>query len=93
MRLDLYLSKVCLLKTRSQAARSLERGEIRLNGDIPRPSREVKPGDLIEMTTDRRELRVRVVLVPEKNVSRKEAHSCYETLLDRARERWEEDAE
>lgn len=93
MRLDLYLSKVCLLKTRSQAARSLERGEVRVNGDVPRPSREVKPGDLIEMRTGRREIRVRVVQVPEGNVSRKEAHSCYETLLDRARDRWEEDGE
>jgi ribosome-associated heat shock protein Hsp15 len=91
MRLDLYLGTVCLLKTRSQAARSLERGQVRVNGEIPRASREVHPGDLIELKTNDRELKVRVLLVPEKSVSRKEAHTCYETLLDRRRERWEEE--
>jgi ribosome-associated heat shock protein Hsp15 len=90
MRLDLFLSKACLRKTRSQAARLLERGEVRVNGEAPRPSREVHVGDVIDILSDRREIRVRVLVIPEKNVSRREAHALYETLLDRPRPDWED---
>jgi len=91
MRLDLFLSKVCLLKTRSRAARALERDQIRVNGDAPRASREVRAGDVIEIRTDRRELRVRVLAVPGGSVSRRDAKECYETLEDRRRDGWDED--
>jgi ribosomal 50S subunit-recycling heat shock protein len=91
MRLDLFLSKVCLLKTRSQAARALERDQIRVNGDAPRASRGIRAGDVIEVRTDRRELRVRVLAVPEGNVSRRDAKEYYETLEDRRRDGWDED--
>jgi ribosome-associated heat shock protein Hsp15 len=45
MRCDLLLSRLCLYKTRSQAARACDEGRVRLNGLPARPSREVKPGD------------------------------------------------
>jgi len=91
LRLDLFLSRACLQKTRSQASRSLERGQVRVNGEIPRASREVHVGDVIDLVSERREMRVRILTIPEKNVSRKEARALYETLMDRARPGWEED--
>lgn len=47
MRIDKWLWCVRLFKTRSQATDACKGGKIRLNGVLPKPSKEVKPGDKI----------------------------------------------
>ena len=50
MRIDKWLWCVRLFKTRSQATDACKGGKIRLNGVLPKPSKEVKPGDKITFT-------------------------------------------
>lgn len=47
MRIDKWLWCVRLFKTRSLATDACKGGKIRLNGILPKPSKEVKPGDKI----------------------------------------------
>jgi len=47
MRLDVWLWAVRVFKTRSNAVEAIRSGEVQINEAIPKPSRDVHPGDLI----------------------------------------------
>jgi ribosome-associated heat shock protein Hsp15 len=47
MRIDKYLWAVRLFKTRGEAADACKGGKIKINGMDAKPSREVKPGEVI----------------------------------------------
>jgi ribosome-associated heat shock protein Hsp15 len=49
LRLDKWLWAARFFKTRSVSAAAIEGGKIRLNGQHPKPSRDVKPGDELEI--------------------------------------------
>ena len=49
LRLDKWLWTARFFKTRSVSAATIEGGKIRLNGLHPKPSRDVKPGDELEI--------------------------------------------
>ena len=49
LRLDKWLWTARFFKTRSVSAAAIEGGKIRLNGLHPKPSRDVKPGDELEI--------------------------------------------
>ena len=85
MRLDLWLSKVCLLRSRSQAKSGCHSGRILLGGAPVKESRELHGGEEITLIFPQREIRLRVLVIPGGNVSKRDAPSCYELLEDRAR--------
>jgi len=79
VRLDIWLDVACLFKTRSEAQRACKGGKVDLNGQSARQNREVKLGDVIEITrTGARRQRVRVKGVTEKHISKAEARELYE---------------
>jgi ribosome-associated heat shock protein Hsp15 len=45
VRLDKWLWAARFFKTRSLAAKAVDGGKVRLNGESAKPSREIKPGD------------------------------------------------
>lgn len=49
VRLDKWLWAARFYKTRSLSAEEIDKGRVRLNGQSVKPSREVKPGDLLEL--------------------------------------------
>lgn len=91
MRLDLLLKSFCLVKTRSQGKKGCEAGRIRVNGLAAKPSREMVPGDLVEIIYPERELLVEVVEVPDGQVSRKERERYYRVVRETLRRRPELD--
>jgi ribosome-associated heat shock protein Hsp15 len=79
VRLDIWLDVACLFKTRSEAQRACKGGKVDLNGHSARQNREVKPGDVIEITRAAgRRQRVVVVATTEKHVPKAEARALYE---------------
>ena len=83
MRLDQWLSKVCLLKSRSQAKNGCQSGKITLAGASVKESHEVQVGELVEILFPGKALTVGVLQIPTGNVSRKQAPDYYEILEER----------
>lgn len=87
MRLDLLLKSFCLVKTRNQGKKGCEAGRIRVNGLAAKPSREMMPGDLVEIRYPGKELLVEVIELPEGQVSRKERERYYRVVRETRRPR------
>lgn len=49
VRLDKWLWAARFFKTRSLATQEIDKGRIQVNGQVAKPSRELKPGDLLEI--------------------------------------------
>jgi ribosome-associated heat shock protein Hsp15 len=82
MRVDQALSRLCLFKTRSQAARACDEGRVLVNGRKARPAHEVRPGDRL-VFLDRLGLwrtEVEILGLPETSVSKAEAHRLVHPL-------------
>jgi ribosome-associated heat shock protein Hsp15 len=78
MRVDRWLWTARLFKTRALAAGAVKGGRVRVDGVAVKPSREVGPGDLLEITigTVRRTVIVRGAA--ERRVSAAEAANLYD---------------
>jgi len=50
LRIDKWLWSARFFKTRSMASQAVDAGHVRLNGATVKPSRDVKPGDRLEIT-------------------------------------------
>lgn len=69
----------CLFRTRSEAQKACKGGKVDLNGQSAKPHREIKPGDIIEITrTLGRRQRVVVKTLTEKHIPKAEARELYE---------------
>ena len=60
MRLDKWLWAARFYKTRSLAVQEIGRGRVLVNDQIPKPSREITPGDLIGIRKDQTHMQVHV---------------------------------
>ncbi len=80
MRLDLFLKKTLIIKKRSGAKELCEKGLIKVNGHIAKPAKEININDIIEIDTIKGIEKYRVVMIPEGNVKRNEAHLYYEKI-------------
>jgi ribosomal 50S subunit-recycling heat shock protein len=79
VRLDIWLDVACLFKTRSEAQRACKGGKVDLNGHSARQNREIKPGDVIEITRPAgRRQRVVVLDTTEKHVPKAQARALYQ---------------
>jgi ribosome-associated heat shock protein Hsp15 len=82
MRVDLYLKRVCLLKSRTLAREACDRGKVLLNGSRAKGSSTVAVGDRIVLDLGRLLLEVEVASVPEGSVSKNRARECYTVLKE-----------
>lgn len=89
VRLDRWLWAARLLKTRALAAEAVEGGRVHVNGHSVKPSREVRPGDRIELTVAERRMVVDVRATSERRGPAREAALLYEETAEsrEARER------
>ena len=80
VRIDKWLWAVRLFKTRNQATIACRNGKIRVRGLIIKPSHEVQPGEVIEVSFPPLKKMVRVLAILEKRVSAKLAENFIEDL-------------
>jgi len=79
VRLDVWLDVACLYRTRSEAQRACKGGKVTVNGDRAKPHREVRPGDVVELSRPQsRRQRVVVRGMTEKHIPKAEARALYE---------------
>jgi len=97
VRLDKFLWAVRLHKTRTDAADACRLGRVEMGGQPVKPGREVRPGEIITVTSDDLTKRVRVLALLEKRVAAKLVPGFLEDLTPpeeyaRAKQRREEHA-
>ncbi len=81
MRIDKYLKLTRLIKRRTIAKELLERGIIKINEKIAKPSTEVKIGDVLILPLGRHKLTVKVLNVVDY-CKKNESNTLYEILKD-----------
>lgn len=79
MRVDKYLKVSRLIKRRTVASESCDKGRIFVNGREAKPATQVKPGDEVKITFGTKTIAVRVVATPE-HVRAEDAAKLYEVV-------------
>lgn len=73
-RIDKWLKVARLFKTRTQATEACESRRIKVNGDTVKPSKHIKPGDVLTLRrSDGRYLDITVLGLSEKSLSKEMA--------------------
>lgn len=80
MRLDKFLKVSRLIKRRTVANEVSDMGRVLVNGNSAKPSKQIKVGDTITIEYATRNLIVKILKVPENNISVQEAPTLYETI-------------
>ncbi len=80
MRLDKYLKVSRLIKRRTVAAEACDGGRVSVNGKVSKPSQDVKPGDVIELSFGQRSVKVEVLSVAE-TVRKDDAAGMYRQIV------------
>ncbi|MCB1025999.1 MAG: RNA-binding S4 domain-containing protein [Acidobacteria bacterium] len=85
MRLDIYLKLSRLITRRTLAKEFADAGLIKVNGSTAKSSKEISPGDKIEITRYPRILTVEVLALPQaKQISKKDAGFLYRVTSETA---------
>jgi ribosome-associated heat shock protein Hsp15 len=82
LRIDKWLWAARLTKTRSLAADAVKGGRVQVNDQRVKPSREVRPGDRVEITVGQTRRTVVVLGVAERRGPAKEAQLLYEETAE-----------
>lgn len=80
MRLDKFLKVSRLIKRRTVANSVSEMGKVYVNGNIAKPAKQLKVGDIIKIEYTNKTIEVKVLVVPNGNVSVQEASTLYDEL-------------
>ena len=80
MRLDKFLKVSRLIKRRTVANKVSEQGRIYVNGILAKPAKQLKEGDIITIVQAQKEYKLKVIKIPENNISVQEASTLYEEL-------------
>ena len=80
VRMDKWLWSARLFKTRSLAADAIKGGQVTVDGNPVKPSREVKEGDVIQVQIDQLHKVVQVKTVIKNRVSAKQVPEVYTDL-------------
>lgn len=87
MRLDKFLKVSRLAKRRTAAKEALDAGRIECGGRPVKPSHQVHAGDELLIHYASRDVKVRVLDVPEKPGARVKPESLYAVLSDERNDR------
>jgi len=85
MRLDRFLSAARFFKSRTLAGEAVSASMVYVDGFLAKPSKEIKPGSVIEIDTIAFYKKIEVMEIPSKNFSKKSAPALYRILQERAK--------
>ena len=80
MRLDKYLKVSRLIKRRTVANEVSDTGRVYVNGNPAKPAKQLKVGDIIKIEYHNKNVIVKVLIIPQNNVSIQEAPTLYEVI-------------
>ncbi|UCE65729.1 MAG: RNA-binding S4 domain-containing protein [Candidatus Zixiibacteriota bacterium] len=83
MRLDRFLSAARIFKSRTLAGEAASASMVYVDGVAAKPSKNVKPGSIIEIDTLKFYKKIEVKEIPGKNLPKNKAHALYDTLQER----------
>ena len=91
MRLDKFLKVSRVIKRRTVANDAADSGRVLVNGEVKKPSYDVKIGDIIEIKFGDKTSRFQIVKVPEKQVKDvseliEEAYQGVKAILNKFRD-------
>lgn len=78
MRLDKFLKVSRIIKRRTVANEVSDLGRVLVNGNAAKPSKQLKEGDIIKIENPSRPTTVKILKIPQGNVSVQEAPTLYE---------------
>ncbi|MBR1908245.1 RNA-binding S4 domain-containing protein [bacterium] len=80
MRLDKFLKVSRLIKRRTVANEISDTGRVYVNGNIAKPAKTLKVGDIIKIEYANKNVVVKVLIIPAGNVSIQQASELYEII-------------
>lgn len=81
-RIDKWLWSARFFKTRSLATEAIHAGHVKLNGSTVKPARDVRPGDMLEITAANVCFTVKVQGLNEQRRPASEAQALYEETAE-----------
>jgi ribosome-associated heat shock protein Hsp15 len=82
LRLDKFLKTSLIFKTRSSGEKAIENGDILINDKPVKPSSTVHEGDLMTVLTPLKKTVYKILLIIDKNVSKKMAREMTEIVKE-----------
>ena len=82
MRLDKFLKVSRLIKRRTVANEISDTGRVYVNGNIAKPAKTLKVGDIIKIAYANTHVVVKVLTIPTGNVSIQQARELYEIIKE-----------
>ena len=80
MRLDKFLKVSRLIKRRTVANDVSDQGRVFVNDNPAKPSKQLNEGDIIRIEHFNKSVSVKVLKIPQGNISVQEASSLYEEI-------------
>lgn len=80
MRLDKFLKVSRIIKRRTVANEVSDKGRVLVNGNVAKPSKLLKEGDIIKIESTHRPIEVKILRIPQGNISVQEAPTLYEVI-------------
>ncbi len=80
VRLDKFLKVSRLIKRRTVANEVSDMGRVFVNGNPAKPSKQLKENDIITIENPNRSITVKILKIPQGNVSVQEAPTLYEIV-------------
>lgn len=80
MRLDKFLKVSRLIKRRTVANEISDTGRVYVNGNIAKPAKTLKVGDIIKIEYANKNVVVKILTIPTGNVSIQQASELYEII-------------
>lgn len=82
MRLDKFLKVSRLVKRRTVANNISDLGRVFVNGNIAKPAKQLKVGDIIAIEYANKTIKAKVLKIPTGNVPVQSAPDLYEIIED-----------